>query len=132
MDAVERFVVEENVWRYIDRMASEPDPQVRTIISKLLLKEEDRFAREAVRLDALDAWVARLDGRLAQQKAFMDRYGTSSADLTECRRIFALFADLRMTLLSLRATAEKRVEIAANALSAQLDAKAERGALPDQ
>lgn len=105
---LDSFLIEQNAWRYYDRLDVERDPADRAMLSKLLLEEEDRFARQAGRLDALESFIARCDAQIAKCRELMERggYSPEAAELFNCT--MQNMAAIRKTLHSVKATIAAR------------------------
>jgi hypothetical protein len=71
MDALARFISDQNIARYADLLHHESDPKRRATLELLLLEEEDRFARDAERLDLAERLLANGEERIARQRTLI-------------------------------------------------------------
>lgn len=120
MNDVERFVARENVCRFIDRLADETDSGKRAIVMRLLLDEEDRFAKAAGNLDAVNNWIQICDAHIARITALMKDFVRPSADLSERDRLLQVMVAIKGGLVSVRRTMVSRLDLAA-ALQAETE-----------
>jgi hypothetical protein len=111
MDAVERFVAEENIWRLIDSFANRPEPDERLVLAHILLQEEDKFAQEVERFEMVQGWIDRCDGHIARHNALLD--GASDGDGARMRNVVHSMEEIRHTLVSLQMTWKVNMDDAA-------------------
>jgi hypothetical protein len=105
MDVLERFASEENVWRFIDRLAQE------LMLARLLLEEEDKFAKEVDRFEATQYWINRCDGYIDHHSALLE--GASDANRARIQRTIHTIQEIKRTLDSLRMAWRIRMDEAA-------------------
>jgi hypothetical protein len=101
MDAIERFVAEQNVWRFIDCLAHEANSSDKAVILHLLRLEEDKFAEAAGRFDEVERWISRCDSHIARHKALIDK-AAPSADTSAAQRAIQSMIEIKSTMISLR------------------------------
>lgn len=71
MDTVARFVAEENVSRFVDRLHIESDPGHRSMLRRLLMEEESRFSALSERLEIVERHIENGTDRLEKQKSLL-------------------------------------------------------------
>lgn len=71
MDRVERFVAEENVSRFVDRLRTECDPGHRSTLQRLLIEEESKFSALSERLEIVQRHIEDGTDRLEKQKSLL-------------------------------------------------------------
>jgi hypothetical protein len=102
MDGVDRWVSEQNVWRFIDRLTEEPEPDERVILAHMLLREEDKFAKDVERFETVQRWIDRCDGNLARHNGLLEN--APDADRARIRMTIHIIHEIRNTLVSFRTT----------------------------
>ncbi|CDX31267.1 conserved hypothetical protein [Mesorhizobium sp. ORS 3359] len=66
---MDRFVARENIRHFVDRFHTENDDVVRSNLQKLLIEEEDKFARLSEQLEVMDQNLFRISDLALQQRA---------------------------------------------------------------
>lgn len=64
-----RFTARENIKHFVDRLQRETDRHTRWTLQKLLLEEEDKFAKLSERLDIMDQNILRIANLAVVQRA---------------------------------------------------------------
>jgi len=72
MDDLNRYIAENNAANFFSQLASETDVAKRATLSRLLLDEENKFAREAQFLDKVDSYIARCDAQISKHHALLE------------------------------------------------------------
>lgn len=111
MDGVEKFVTEQNVFRFIDRLGRERRGPERITIAQLLKREEDKFAEGAERHDAVESWIERCDSLIARNNRLMENASEPNRALLDGNS--RAMEAIRETLVSLRLTWAREMEHAA-------------------
>ena len=77
---MENFIHERNVLRFSARLEIEKDPKTRSLLSKLLIEEENKFAVTAERLDKAEQQIAECKGRISRQRDLIDKLQNDGHD----------------------------------------------------
>jgi hypothetical protein len=110
MDDMDRFIVENNVSAFFSKLACEPDIDRRAMLSRLLVEEENKFARLAGHLDSLDSYIAKCDAQIAKHRAFLDRGARSEDQQRVTKSILDNIAAIKDLLGSVRETSQRRLD----------------------
>jgi hypothetical protein len=86
-DNTAQFIFDLNVTRFVERLRSEYDSDMRGMLKKLLIEEEDRFAQSVERLNNVARYIDGGNRRIASQKSLIRRlkdngYDTQLAETT--------------------------------------------------
>jgi ribosomal 50S subunit-associated protein YjgA (DUF615 family) len=111
MGGTERFAIEQNVWRLIDRLVREQEPEGRATIAHLLQKEEDKYARGVERYEIVQRWIEKCDRLIAHNSKLMGK--GPNADRALLRNSIRNMEEIKATLLSLRTTWSREMDDAA-------------------
>lgn len=68
----ERFVVEGNISALFDKLAGESEVTGRLTLSRILLEEENKFAKLAACSDRFDLYAERCDAQILKHRALLD------------------------------------------------------------
>lgn len=103
MDKIERFLIDGNVSRLFDRAVNEPSAHQRALLSRMMIEQENKFARASERLGIVDDYIAKCNTWISKQYKFVET-GASHSDslkhlgvlnsLTELRSCLQAFRDL--------------------------------------
>lgn len=101
MDGVDLYVAEENIWRFLDRLAQEDQPERRVTLAHLLQWEEDKFAKTAERHETVQRWIEKCDRLIAHNNNLLNNPCANRALLEGANRTME---DIKKTLASLQMT----------------------------
>jgi hypothetical protein len=79
-DNTAQFIFDLNVTRFVERLRSEYDSDMRGILKKLLIEEEDRFAQSVERLNNVVRYIDGGNRRIASQKSLIRRLKDNGHD----------------------------------------------------
>ena len=103
---MDRFVCEQNITNFADKLVSELDPSQRATLRKLLVEEEDRAGHRAERLDLANRRIASSRELIAGQQRLITLFEVNGRDttvaellLTQMKEVLALFESYRDELL---------------------------------
>lgn len=68
-----RFVHEQNIGNFIERLRVEHNPATRRTLQQLLIEEADKFGRRSEQIDLLDRLIADGEGHLAKLAAMPEQ-----------------------------------------------------------
>ncbi|MGT2468590.1 hypothetical protein ACVOMV_33245 [Mesorhizobium atlanticum] len=66
---MDRFIARENIKHFVDRLQTETDDATRATVQRLLIAEEDKFAKLSERLDMVDQNILRIADLAVLQRA---------------------------------------------------------------
>lgn len=66
---MDRFIARENIKHFVDRLQTETDDCTRATVQRLLIAEEDKFAKLSERLDMVDQNILRIADLAVLQRA---------------------------------------------------------------
>jgi hypothetical protein len=107
VDATEHFIAIENIEHFFMRLGATDGQDERKMLTRLLLEEEDRFARSSEQLDLLDRYIAKCDGYITKQKRLIETGNISTSLVDSAHRLLSNFHDIRSTLLRTRMSLEQ-------------------------
>jgi hypothetical protein len=108
-DALERFIVENNVANFFQRLAGEQDAGKCVIVSQILLEETNRYGRLAGTLDKLEVYICQCDVQIEKYRALIE--GADDADRQQALRTFVqIMREIRNRLQSLHAPHGQRLD----------------------
>jgi hypothetical protein len=81
MDDLAQYVFDLNVKRFVERLRSEDDPDMRASVRKVLVEEVDKFCQKRERLIQLQRHIGENSHRIASQEAFILRPRSNGQDL---------------------------------------------------
>lgn len=99
---MENFILEQNVLRFSELLKTENDPAARTMLSKLLLDEEDKFAVTAERLDRTDGHLVNCKAHITRQHDLIDRLNGDGHDVGPAQRLLKNLLELHDLFISYR------------------------------
>ena len=104
-----RFVADQNVSRFEDRLRSESDSAKRYLLRTLLIEEEDRFAAGSERLQMAERHIEACNVHISKQKVLLQRLnGTGDpAQLREAKRLLINLLELRDIYESVRQVSDE-------------------------
>jgi hypothetical protein len=68
MDAIDRFIFDENVNRFADQLEVELHPDRRAQLQRLLIIEEDKYGLHEEQLEIASRRLREFEGRIAKQR----------------------------------------------------------------
>ena len=110
MDDLDLFIVENNVSMFFGRLAIEPQPAQRAVLSRLLVEEEDKFGERASHLDNLDSYIARCDIQIARHKRMLADGSHDEDDLKRVTDTLANMLKFKSLLQGARHTAAQHLD----------------------
>lgn len=93
MDHVDRYVAHSNVCRFLDQLEREPDGSMRSVLQRLLLAEEDRFAKHSERLAMAETAYAMCQQRVREQRSRIANIGEDDPRMASAKRLLANMVD---------------------------------------
>lgn len=109
MEKIERFVIEENVSRFMARLESEQELERRCVLSYVLLQEENKFAKLSCELDQLDDYLSRCDFHIVRGESLLDGCRDTPQQRT-MREFLQNMKRVRHTLHAVRARQLKAID----------------------
>jgi hypothetical protein len=94
-DNTARFVCNLNVTRFVERLRSERDPDMRVSLKTLLVEEENKFAHSAERLNKLRRYIDEGNDRIASQKSLIERLRASDHDTRLAERTLGNLVEIQ-------------------------------------
>ncbi len=94
---MDRFIRDQNIGNYVDRLHTEGDGETRRTLQQLLIAEEDNLGRLSEQIEALDRWIDDGEKRIARLKTLLsaDETVTGKMLLQRSNEILALLRTLR-------------------------------------
>src|SRR5712691_8047361 len=77
---IDRFVAEQNVVRFRNKLLREADPNVQAALRRLLIEEEDKLARDLAQLSQVESEIESWNDRIAKQRSIVSRLEQSERD----------------------------------------------------
>lgn len=100
----DEFACTENISRFVDQLQKELEPKKRATVTRLLIEEEDRYAKVASNCDFIMQKISEADRRIDKQQAIVRKLraqgldgGTAAAclkSMVEIRNVCARFHNL--------------------------------------
>jgi hypothetical protein len=84
---MDRFIALENINHFRHRLMSEPDPTVRSTLQMLLVKEEDKLAKDRGLLENLAQAIAKCQQWIAKQQTLVEGLERDGRDVTTARAL---------------------------------------------
>jgi hypothetical protein len=86
-DNTAQFVCDLNVKRFVEKLRSERDPDMRMSLKKVLVEEEDKFGRSTERVRNVERYIAKGSRRIASQKeSLVERLKANGRDIRLAER----------------------------------------------
>jgi hypothetical protein len=104
MDSIEKFVAELNISRFVSQLEIEADPMQRQLWTKLLLAEENRFAKLSERLDMSERCLEGCNGRIREQQERMGRMDESHPQFESAKAFLANLHEIEHSVSAYRKT----------------------------
>lgn len=108
-DALERFIVENNVSHFLHRLDHEQDAGKRAIVSQILLEEENHYCRLAGSLDQLEIYISKCDAHIVKYQPLIDG-ADGSAPQQELQKFVRIMREIRNTLQSAHVLRSRRLD----------------------
>lgn len=108
-DALERFIVENNVANFFQRLDGEQDGGKRAILSQVLLEEENRYCRLAGVLDQVEIYISKCDFHIEKYQPLIDR-ADDSAQQRELQKFVRIMRAVKNTLQSVHALQREQLD----------------------
>jgi hypothetical protein len=106
MDAVERFVIDGNISRFVGMLRDETNPARQDMLRRLLIAEEDRFG---LRCDCLQAAERHLMEGAATKRLLAHREG-NGGDVGAAERALQRYVWIQDAFHSLRVAVQQQLE----------------------
>jgi hypothetical protein len=109
LSAQQRFMLDENVRRYVVQLEDEPNVKTRDILRRLLIAEEDRYGTQHERLERANTLISEGEDRISRMTSELQRLCDQGGDaarvregervLANTRNIIAITQEYRRALL---------------------------------
>ncbi|HWC63636.1 MAG TPA: hypothetical protein VG501_08440 [Rhizomicrobium sp.] len=100
MDGAHKYVTEQNISRFMSALEHEADPAQRSVLTRLLIAEEDRFGRASERLEIAQQCLEKCSQRIAIFRARIDALEPDHPLCEIARRTLANMLAVRKTITS--------------------------------
>jgi hypothetical protein len=84
---MDRFIAQENVNHFRDRLRSEADPTVRSTLQRLLVEEDDKLAKDLGLLDDLAREIAKCRRWIEKKQVLVEDLERDGRDVTTARAL---------------------------------------------
>ena len=99
---MENFIHERNILRFSARVETEENPNTRSLLGKLLVEEENKFALTAERLDKTEQQIAECKGRISRQHDIIGKLKNDGHDTRLAERSLENLIELHDLFVSHR------------------------------
>ena len=110
MDATERFVVEGNISRFVDKLRGETDPSRQETLKRLLMAEEDRLAMAEDRLQTVERHLTDGEALIAKQRRLVAAMKGNGGDAGAAERLLRSFEVIQDLLQGFHAAVYEQAE----------------------
>jgi len=91
---MDRFVIEQNIERYADRLRTELDAAQRTRLKALLIEEEKRLGIFAEAVGKIDLNIVKCQNSINEQRDLIEKFQFGGEDLSAAQRALANLDEL--------------------------------------
>jgi DNA-directed RNA polymerase specialized sigma54-like protein len=93
--ALERFIATQNVARFTEQLAAEPDAQKRAILVKLLVEEVDKLGFGPEELRTADAHLTAAHHNISRQRTLIARLNQDGRDTATASELLATLTQVQ-------------------------------------
>ena len=110
MDDVERFVIDGNISRFVDRLRIETDPCRQQTLKRLLIAEESRFGATCDRLQMVERYLTEGEERIANQRRLVAAMRNNGGDVSAAHRTLCAFESIQDLFQTVHAAVHEAIE----------------------
>ena len=104
MDAIDRFISEQNIERFAKQAYDALDPGKQQTLRELLIEEEYRFGVYSAQLEITTRHISEAEAKISRQKALIARLEADGHELNKAYRILYNFVDIQHLFKDFRAS----------------------------
>ena len=110
MDELERYVIDGNISRFVDRLRAETDPARQKTLRHLLIAEENRFGATLDCLQTVERHLTEGEERIANQKRLIAAMRNNGGDAGVAERLLRVFETTQDLLQERHAAVHEEME----------------------
>ena len=110
MDDMERFVIDGNISRFVDKLRAETDPFRRQTLKSLLIAEENRFGMAEDRLQIVERHLTDGQALIPKQSRLVIETRNNGGDVGPAERLLRIFESIQDLLHSFHAVVHEETE----------------------
>ena len=110
MDNVERFVIEGNISRFVDKLRVETNPSRQEMLRRLLIAEEDRFGVTEDRLQVAERHLTGGQALIDKQRRLVTETRNNGGDAGPAERLLCTFESIQGLFQTFHAAVHEAME----------------------
>jgi hypothetical protein len=110
MDELERYVIDGNISRFLDRLRAETDPARQQTLRSLLIAEENRFGTTLDCLQTVERHLMEGEDRIANQRRLIAAMRSNGSDPDTAERLLRTFESTQDLLQERHAAVHEEME----------------------
>ena len=110
MEELERYVIDGNISRFVDRLRAEMDPARQQTLRRLLIAEENRFGATQDCLQTVERHLTEGEERIANQKRLIAATLSNGGDAGVAEQLLRVFESTQDLLQERHAAVHEEME----------------------
>ncbi len=90
---MEKFIAQENIRHFRDRLETETDPTARFLLHRLLVQEEDKLGHDSEALREIENHIARAKDHVNRQQALIASLERDGRDTTQVLVLLSAYSE---------------------------------------